>query len=172
MKNKKNAQLQLGENVVVLVIFFFLLVIAVIFYAGIQKRSFDSKQTSARTVALIDLKTMVSAMPEILCTENNDVTDGCIDLINLGIMKEYWASIKDNESSLEREYYIYRFGLSEITIKKLNPLTGVWTNSWTLYNNSGGLNYSRPVFISVSLYNATTDDYSFGILELRRFTKT
>jgi len=171
-QNKKKAQLQLGENVVVLVIFFFLLVIAVIFYSRIQIGRIAAKNTEYSSASLLDLKTMVAAMPEILCTENNDITEGCIDVINLGIMKQYWERIKQNETSPERAYYIYRLGTSQITVKRLDPMSGLVIDTWALYDNTIGMNYSRPVYIPVSLYNATSDDYSFGFVELRRFSRT
>jgi hypothetical protein len=170
MRKQKKAQVQLGENVVIMVIFFFLLIMAVVFYAGIQKSRIATKQYQINTVALLDSKAMITSMPELLCTENNDVTESCIDIINLDVMKKYWDNIKNTPSSAAREYYKYRFGASEITIKRFDAYKSVWASNWTLYNNSENMNYSRVVYVPVSLYNATSDDYSFGLLEYRRYS--
>ncbi len=168
---KRKAQIQLGENVVILVIFFFLLVIAVIFYSGIQKNKIITKTYQADTNILVDSKTMIASMPELLCTENGDVTESCIDLINLDIMTKHWNGISNTPSDLDRAYYVYRFGTSQITIRELDTFSGAWINSWTFYNNTEDMNYSRVVYIPISLHNVTNDDYRFGVLEYRRFSK-
>ena len=141
-----------------------------IFYANIQKSRFGTQQLEFQTRSAIDLKTVVSTLPELSCTEYNDVSSSCIDIINLESMSKYWQSIKDDLTSPERDYYKYKFGTSTIFIKMLDPETGVWTKNWTLYSQNQSLFYSRQIFIPISLYDATSDDYSFGVLELKVFS--
>ena len=172
MRRKRKAQLQIGENVIVLIIFFFLLVIAVVFYAGIQKSKFSAKQKEIESFPLLDMKTLVGAMPEIMCTENSDVTESCIDIINLEAMANFWSSINNSRTSREWEYYNQRFAYSKIVIKRLDVIQGNWTGEWTLYNNvPENFSSGRPAFIPVSLYNATRGTYDFGYIELTRYTR-
>lgn len=168
MKRKK-AQLQMGENVIMLVIFFFLLVIAVIFFAKIQKSRFTTKTIEFESRSLLDMKTLISTMPELACSENTDVTENCLDIINLGFMENYWESIQYKPESKVREYYRYRFGLSEVSVKMLDPVEGRWTQNWTIYNASNSKFY-RLIYVPVSLFDATIDDYSFGLIQIKVFS--
>ena len=169
---RKKAQVQLGENVVVLVIFFFLLVIAVLFYANIQKSKIKAQQMEFQKIQTIDLKTIISTLPELLCTENEDVTENCIDIINLNSLASYWNSVKGRPQSQIRGYYRYRFGTTDISVKMLDPLTRNWTERWQIYSEPiKNWTSNSTVYMPVSLYNATSNDYSFGVIELVVFSR-
>ena len=161
--------MQIGENVVVLIIFFFLLVIAVVFYAGIQKSKSNAKTIEYQSLSLLDLKTMVAALPELLCTENSDVTDGCVDAINAKAMADYWQSIKGNPSLIEREYYRHRFGSSLITVKRFDALNNAWKDTWVIYNETGNLSSYDTAYLPVSIYNITQGSVDFGEIEVRAY---
>lgn len=172
MTKQKKAQLQMGENLVIIVIFFFLLVISVVFYLNIQKSRYAVKQYEYESRELLDAKTLISTMPEISCSENGDITESCLDIINLGFIQQYWNSIQSDTGSMPRDYYMYVFGDINITVKMLDPVNGVWVNEWVVYSNEPpDYTTSRVVFVPVSLYNATNSGYEYGLLEIRTFLK-
>lgn len=167
---QKKAQLQMGENVIVLIIFFFLLVIAVIFFTKIQKSSFSNKLVENQKLASIDLKTLLLTTPELRCVENKDIIENCIDITNAENMALLWLSIKDTTLP-ERDYYNYRYGAVNITIKRLDTRNGNWTKTLNLYDSEFNSTKVSVIPIPVSLYDAKINDYSFGVLELRVYSR-
>ena len=167
---KKKAQLQIGENVIVLVIFFFLLVIAVIFYARIQKSNILATVEENKKLTTLNFKTIILNTPELKCVEQGDETDNCIDLINARLMAEYWNTLKGQDTN---ETYVYqnRFGKTNITIKKLNLETGMFLESYTVYDY--GLDNTtkemKPTRTPIVLYHPLNGTYEFGIVEIKTY---
>jgi len=107
-------------------------------------------------------------MPEILCSENKDVTENCLDIINLMILSDYWNSVKDDieSESKERDYYASRLGKANISVMMLNPVTGEWNGKWTIYDYRANGSFIQ-LYVPVSLFNATSGEYSFGIMDIK-----
>lgn len=169
LSKRRKAQLQIGENMIILVIFFFLLVFGVILYAKLQSSNLKMKKQEIQKLSLIDLKSVLISMPELKCVEGGDITDNCIDEINLKNLAAYWDSIENITTSPERGYYINKFGYITIQVKKFDPLTSNWTKTWNLYNLTYNSTNSQPTFMPVSLYNPIYNDYSFGVLTITSY---
>lgn len=161
----------MGENLVVLVIFFFLLVVAVVFYAGIQTRNISVKEYEFSKRGIMDTKTFLGRLPELMCVENKDPTVSCVDIVNLGYLKSYWDNIKNNATSKERNFYYDLFGDMEIIVRSIDILTGDEANNWTIYNNTPQ-NYRMldEIYIPITLYNLTSDEYGLGYIEMTVYT--
>ena len=141
------------ESIAVLVIFFILIMFGFIFYTRIQKTSFETELQEKSTLKAIDLSEKIFFLPEIQCSRNNIPQQGCIDKLKLSAATKLIAQNKAT--------YIDIFGNSYLHIEQVYPIEA----SWILYDqqkqeDSGKISTQFPV----SLYDAGTDTYSFGVL--------
>jgi len=157
MKQKKS-QIRMAETVAILFIFFLMIGFGFIFYAKIQRIQFQETRSKNVDLESIEVTQRVSFLPELQCSSKNVIKDNCIDVIKLNAVIEQLESDPD----LKADLYFDLFKYSNITVIQLYPEE----KRWTLYENiKEGASYAfTPV--PISLYNSTTNKYSFGILEV------
>jgi len=148
------------ESVAILFVFFILLVFGFVFYMNIIKSSAKTEIEENIQLKTIGIAQKASFLPELQCSEENVRVENCIDLLKL-----------DAASSLLRDnsiYYYDIFEFSQISVEKVYP----GEQSWLLYDNTLG-NYTNKLstFIPVSLFNATSKKYDFGILVVEVYKK-
>ena len=152
---KKKSQIRMGETIAVLIIFFFLLIIGVAFYINVTRARVISKNDEIFSQESIRVAQIVSFLPEVQCSSENIVTDNCYDLYKLGR-----AEPNLNKSN---QYYFPFFYYSEIVIEEFYPDR----NQWVLYNYTPTkVQGVYPTYIPISLYNATSKKYAFGLLSI------
>ena len=159
----------MAENLMVLVIFFFLIVIALVFYLNIEKRNIDFDKRDKQKIGTVNIKNLVSAMPQLQCSQAKVSKSSCIDMLNAKVMASYWQEIKD-EYSPEWDYFNQKLGYLDISIHVLDPITGLWEDSLIIYSNKPDTTIYDQVYTPISLYNSTSNvvnDYSFGVLEIK-----
>lgn len=158
--NKKKAQIQMMETIAVLFIFFILVVMGFVFYAKILKGNLELQKEESIQLNAIEVAQRASSLPELQCSEDNIVSDNCIDILKLeaasGIMQQ------------NDVYYYDRLLFSKITVNEIYPGSREW-----------GL-YSRPLdefsnkittSIPISLFNPIENKNAFGIMTVELFLK-
>jgi len=149
----KRSQIQMGESIAILFIFFIMVVFGFVFYMNVLEGSVDMERKENTQLRAIGVAQRASFLPELQCSRDNVRDDDCIDLLRLGA-----ASLLLEEN---RIYYYDVFEFSRIWVEEIYP----GDNIWPLYDNTLS-NYSSKLstFIPVSLFNATSEKYAFGIL--------
>ena len=156
----KKSQIQMGESVAILFIFFILLVFGFVFYMNILSSSTKVEVEENIQLKAVGITQKASFLPELQCSEDNVRIENCIDVYKL-----------DAASDIMRQNSLYYFDLleySKLTVERKFPQP----KTWILYNQTLG-NYSNKLstFIPVSLFNATSQKYDFGILKVEVFRK-
>ncbi|MBS3159006.1 hypothetical protein J4206_06995 [Candidatus Woesearchaeota archaeon] len=161
IKNKlitksRKAQMKMMENVAVMIIFFMLLSLDIEKY--VQQQA-------------VKLAKVVAALPEVRCSEENVPVQDCFDLLRV---EE--TALKTKDLNTQR-YYFEILGYSRVAIEEKYPGNGIIE----VYDNQPNLaqaasieeitfNYI-PIYIPITLFNATTNQYSFGVLEVGTYDK-
>ncbi|MBW2974306.1 hypothetical protein KY366_01180 [Candidatus Woesearchaeota archaeon] len=150
------SQIQMGESVAILFIFFILLVFGFVFYMNIMRGSAKVEIEENIQLKAIGVAQKASFMPELQCSRENVVDENCIDILKLTAAS---GLLKDNNI-----YYYDIFGLSSIRVEEVYPGRDP-PKEWYLYNHTLA-NYSDRLstFIPVSLFNASSEKYGYGVM--------
>ncbi len=152
------------ETIAVLLIFFVLIGFGLIFYGRIQAGSFQEKQEENFELKAIQTAQLVSFLPELQCSSNNIIVDDCFDILKVEALSEF---IEQNPN-IRNEYYYDLFGFSSISIEQVYPSVV----SWSIYERTTERTKAKSsIMIPVSLYNASSRAYNFGILTVAVYRK-
>ncbi|HJN56359.1 MAG: hypothetical protein QF436_03160 [Candidatus Woesearchaeota archaeon] len=159
MHNKKS-QVQMMETIAVLFIFFVLIILGFVFYAKVLKGNIEIETEESVQLNAIKIAQRASFLPELQCSEENIVSDNCIDIIKLEAAS---AIMEENEI-----HYYDRLSFSKITIKEVYPDE----NEWMLYDRPLD-DYSNKITtnIPISLLDPILNTNSFGIISVETFLK-
>ena len=157
----KAGQVRMMESVVVIFIFFVLIVFGLVFYAQLQRSSFEERQTEFSGDRAVSLSLYAMFLPELRCTKgDNIVVKDCVDVLKLEV-----ASVRMKE---HQDYYFDTFGFSTIAVSEVYPEE----HSWTLYDQkkevNGKATFARKARtpIPVALFNPIEGRYSFGVMTI------
>ena len=129
-------------------------------YTNIFKGKINIEKEETKQLKAIEIAQRASFLPELQCSEENTITDDCIDLYKLEASSRI---IAQNEI-----FYYDKLQFSNITIKEIYPNI----EKWTLYERELGNFTSKVVTnIPISLYDPISKRYSFGIMEVNTFSK-
>lgn len=161
--HKKKSQIQMLETIAVLFIFFVLLLIGFIFYTSVLKSSIETQKEESVQLIAIEVAQRASSLPELQCSEDNIVSDNCIDLIKLETAS---TVIQANDI-----HYYDRLLFSTITVTRVYPLDPV-KNKWTLYNRTLE-EFSNKILtnIPISIFDPITNKKSFGVMTVELYLK-
>jgi len=159
MKNK-TAQIQTLETIAVLFIFFVLVAIGLIFYSVVLRGSIEQQKEEGIELTAIQVAQRAYSLPELQCSEDNIVSDNCIDILKL-----------ESASSVIPEngiYYYDRLLFSTIKISEVYPEE----KSWTLYDRplddfSSRINTQIPI----SLFNPISKENYFGVMSVELYIR-
>src|SRR3989338_11111792 len=84
MKTKK-AQIQMGETIGVVFVFMILVTLGFIFYGFVAKTGAQEKQQENVQLDAVKKAQIISSLPELQCSEDNDVTENCVDYYRLTV---------------------------------------------------------------------------------------
>lgn len=152
-KASRKAQIQITETIAVLFVFFLLIIIGFIFYVRIIKGNIDLEKEELSQLRSIGIAQRVMFLPELQCSEDNVITDNCIDLLKL-----------DSAQNLMRENELYYYDLlefSEVNVTQIYPIE-FKRNIYSRKIENPKSSILTPV--PISLYDPVTKKYSFGIL--------
>ncbi|NQU78342.1 hypothetical protein HQ545_01090 [Candidatus Woesearchaeota archaeon] len=156
----RSAQLKMGETIAIMFIFFVLLIIGAVFYMNLQRTTTTREIAEAYELRAVELSQTISFLPEAQCTDSNVVRASCFDLYKLiGLSK-----VAETPAGLD--LYSREFGTTTIKLLKMYP----GESEWVLYDNQKEEFTAAPVsHIPIMLYNATSDKYYFGVLEITTY---
>ena len=156
----KKSQIQIGETIAVLFVFFILIIIGFIFYVRVIKGNIELEKEELSQLKSIAIAQRVMFLPEMQCSEDNIITDNCIDILKL-----------DSANSLMKENEVYYYDMlefSDITIKQIYPSEA----KWNVYSRKSEEMENKLVTnIPISLHDANTRRYGFGVLTVETWTK-
>lgn len=162
---KKRAQIQIGETIAVLFVFFVLVAIGFVFYAAVIKSNIATEKEELSQLKSVGIAQRVMFLPEVQCSENNVVTENCVDVLKLEAAER---TMRDNSI-----FYFDLLEFSEVNVTQVYPSSATAPNpKWTIYSRETG--NSRNSFLTrvpVSIFNSTTRTYSFGVLSIETKTK-
>lgn len=162
---KKRAQIQIGETMAVLFVFFVLVAIGFVFYAAVVKSNIATEKEELSQLKSVGIAQRVMFLPEVQCSENNVVTENCVDALKLDAAEKV---MRDNRIS-----YFDLLEFSEVNVTQIYPPpTGTAKSKWKIYSRE--TENSRNSFLTrvpISIFNTTTRTYSFGILSIETKTK-
>ncbi|HIH42258.1 TPA: hypothetical protein HA246_01300 [Candidatus Woesearchaeota archaeon] len=167
-KNRK-AQMKMMENVAIMIIFFMLLTLGFIFYGKIGGHSAKQDIEKFAQQRAVKLAKIVAALPEVRCSEENVPVQDCYDLLRVESAK---TLIENNY-----QYYLEILGYSRVAIEEKYPGNA----TLIIYDNQPDINAVSnieeirfsyiPIYIPITLFNATINQYSFGVLEVGTYDK-
>ena len=162
---RKKSQIQMGESIAILFIFFILVIFGFVFYMNIMKGSARVEVEENIQLKAVGIAQKASFLPELQCSEENVRVDDCIDKYKLDSLENLLAE--------NNVYYYDLFEFSNISVKKIYPFPEAGeTAEWGLYGNKPTeFRNKLSTFIPVSLFNATSKSYDFGILTVEVYTK-
>ncbi|MBW2979890.1 hypothetical protein KY360_00555 [Candidatus Woesearchaeota archaeon] len=151
------------ETMAVLFVFFILIALGFVFYANMLKGSLAVSKIEQSELRAIELAEKVSSLPELQCSEDNNVEGNCIDILKLS-----------GASEVMQTNYLYYFdilGYSEITIDHIYPPGG---KNYTVYSNIP-LDYEDRLanYIPISIKNPgpVNKGYGFAIMNVMMYSK-
>ncbi len=157
----KTAQIKMFETIAVLIVFFFLLVIGAVFYFNVQRSSLSRELEKMSELQSLQTVQKALYLPELDCSFASVQKDNCFDILKI---KQLSKMLSEQDKLAE---YFQAFGFSKITVTQAYPKSDF---SLALYSNIPPEYKQKLVTQSpVLLYNATSQSYSFGIIEVEAY---
>lgn len=153
------------ETTIVLLIFFIMISIGIIFYIIHQKSQIKVKQAEHGGLELVKKSQVLNFMPELQCSSGGIINNNCYDAIKLA---EFLAIYEANKF-----FFNNYLGYVKIEVTEFDPSPGVEViiRNWLLYDNSkADFNIMRKLELPVTIYNATADIKTFGIISLEAYS--
>jgi len=145
---------QMLETIAVLLVFIMLAGLGLIFYAKMQQSSAEAGLTDAAMMKAIKASQALMSLPELQCTTNNIVLEGCIDL---GKAKAFAPG--------DVNTYFDMLGASVITLDWIYPEIISPPPALVLYN-SPPTKYSRQATMMIPVIIQFAGRNSFGYLRI------
>jgi hypothetical protein len=159
----KRAQLQIMENAFILLVVFIILIMAFVFVLFIQRSQHREKLDELKELELIKKSQVLNFLPEIQCSDNNDIDPDCYDIQKIKVFQD--------ALNKEKFYYDALLGYVQIEIKRYDPSPGkeLWIDehSWLVYDNPlPDYDGIKSVRFPVLLSDITENKNYFGIILL------
>ena len=157
---RKKAQIQMMETLAVLLVFFVLIIIGIVFYSKVLGGNLETQKEESIQLSAIKVAQRASTLPELQCSEDNIVSDNCIDIFKLEAAS---GIIKQNEL-----YYYDRLLFSNVKVNQIYPIS----REWVLYERPLE-EFSNKIVtkIPISLFDPVSNKNSFGIMNVELFIK-
>lgn len=152
----KKSQIKMMETIMVLFVLFIILAVGMVFYYNIQQSSIIQKSEEKKEIKAVEVSQFVSSLIELQCAQEDIRDFNCFDWLRLLSFKE---KIEQN-SRLRNNYYYDLLGDSAVTVKTIFPDQAYWV----LYNRSDETKSKYRFFTPISVFNASDETFSFGIL--------
>jgi hypothetical protein len=164
LKMEKKAQLQIMENVFMLLIVFVILAIALVFVMMMQKAAQKDKLEEYKELDMIKKSQILSFLPEMQCSDNNNLDPDCFDIYKIDVFTEHLKR--------DKLYYPNLLGNIKIEIVEFDPSPEIPDDkriirTWVVYDNpkpdvKGEKNLQFPVLLKDVVENSN----HFGVIKL------
>jgi hypothetical protein len=161
----KKSQLQIMENVFVMLIIFIILVIAFVFVMVMQKSEQKDKLEEYKELELIKKAQVLNFLPEMQCSDNNNLDPDCYDILKIKTFKKYLET--------DQLYYRSMLGYIKIVVTRYDPSPDInkEIESWEIYDNKPEeYNGEMPLQFPVLLKDVTENSNYFGIIKLTLYS--
>jgi len=157
----RRAQVKMFETIGVLIVFILIFAIGLRVYGRVQEQSFMDAKNKFEQFDAIKMSSIVSHLPELVCTARNVQEGACIDL-QKALAFEY---LMDDVGFQGKYFDIFGQGLIFI-----DPIDARYPNNITLYNQTPPgsydvLNTPHPI----TLYNASDREHIFAVLYVKKY---
>ena len=154
------------ENVFVLIVIFILLSIAFIIAVAYYRAGQVEKNLEFKEIAIIKKSQILSFLPELQCSDNNNIDPDCYDIYKIESFREH---LQDNPL-----YYSGLLGNVIIKVSEFDPSPSEneWKREWIIYDNpkadTSSEDYAgvRAVHFPVLLKDPRRDEGHFGVVYL------
>lgn len=158
----KKSQVQMMETLAVLLVFFILVILGIVFYSRVLSGSIETQKEEGIQLSAVKVAQRASTLPELQCSNDNIVSDNCIDIVKLEAASDI---LRQNEA-----YYYDRFLFSNIKISEVYPEN----KEWKFYERPlayGEFSNKIVTNIPISLFDPINNKNSFGVMNVELFTK-
>ena len=149
------------ENVFVLLIIFIILVMAFVFVMILQKSAQQDKMDEFKELEMIKKAQVLNFLPEMQCSDNNNLDPDCYDIFKIEIFKKYLET--------DKLYYRSLLGNIKIEVSRYDPSPGInkEIQTWELFDNPPQ-DYEgiQPVRFPVLLKDVVENSNYFGYIRL------
>lgn len=153
--NSRKSQAGMFEIIIVLFVFFLLIGFGLIFYARLQKESFDKGSKQALEFRVVRVAQVASSLPELQCSIGNSIKENCFELEKIEAAK---TIISQNTPD-----YYDMFGFGKIQVFEIYPEE----KSWQIYESKPLKQYDATVIqIPISIYDSVEKKNYFGVLNV------
>lgn len=160
MSKSKKSQIQMGETIAVVFVFFILVIVGLIFYVKVQKGQLETEKEELSQLRSVAIAQRIMFLPELQCSEDNIVSDNCIDMLKLDTAQKV---MRDNQL-----YYYDLLEFTDISILEIYP----GNSTWKLYSRRIEDFSSKYITnIPISLYDPAIRQNRFGILTVETMSK-
>lgn len=160
----ERGQIKLFESIAVLVVFAFLLVFGVNFYFTMQRTSIEREVARQEQLRVFSLAQKAAFLPELDCAIAGIQQEACIDVSKL----RGFADVLEESDAIQ--LYFPVFGWSTVTVTQVYPPKQIFRMALYTRELVGQTSANRAQ-IPILIYNATTQAYGFGIIEVTAFEK-
>ncbi len=161
-RSGKKAQLQMMENTFVLLILFIIFMIVFLVILVVNKAQSNNRIAELQEAELIKKSQVLNFLPEMQCSDNNNLDPDCYDIIKIQTFRDYIEQ--------DRTYYNSLLGHIRIEIEKYDPSPDInqELDRWEVYDypyseDKGVKAIQFPVLLRDVVDNS---DY-FGIIYLK-----
>jgi len=162
----RKAQMQMAETIAVLLVFFVILGLSLMFYGTFQAGSVREAQKEQFEKEAVRIALLVSHLPEVVCSDNNQMTENCLDRLKL----EAWSNLVapsapdagpgtgDEEAFL---FYQTDFRDSKVIVQEVFPET----EQYVIYDNAPkDFKEMIPTYIPLTIRDPTRPPQSQSAL--------
>jgi hypothetical protein len=145
----------MAENVTIMIVFFLLVGLGLMFYSKISRQNALSEIEKKDTLDALSVSQLVLNMPELGCSNDNVIVEGCIDKFKLMSVGSIFT--------LNELFYFDIFQFSTVSVNVLYPEA----EEFVIYSReSEDLTETTLVQFPISVYDSASDLYSFGVLKV------
>lgn len=159
---KKKAQLQLMENTFVLLILFIIFMIVFLVILVMNKAQANTRTIELQEAELIKKSQVLNFLPEMQCSDNNNLDPDCYDIIKIQMFKDYVEQ--------DKTYYNSMLGHIKIEVEKYDPSPDInqELERWEIYDYPySEYNGEKPIQFPVLLRDVVDNSDYFGIIYLK-----
>jgi hypothetical protein len=151
------------ETIAVLLIFFVIIFVGFTFFTRMSKSSIQEKIEERQELAKIEATQVITNLPEIQCSNDNDIKEKCVDLLKIGAAE---GTINNNI-----EDYFYLFSYSNVTVVRIFPSASPGQkSSWNLYSMMPDeIEAKLASYFPVLIYDPMEQMYYFGYMVVEVF---
>lgn len=162
---EKKAQLEIMQNAFILLTIIIIFAFVLVFVMMMNRSAQRDRLEEFRELELIKKSQVLNFLPEMQCSDNNNLDPDCYDLHKI---IEFEKHVKD---SAKNNLFFYQslLGHLKISIKQyeISPDFSGLKQEWTVYDDPPKDDKgSKKVFFPVRIRDGVDDESYFGVVEL------